>query len=184
MPHWWRRVTFVTWMRVLCSPIIELHATVVVCRDRTLYDMRITGQTIYLEKALNDRFDPINRDIWIENLADLTQLYLYNKIELRPPLYLYNKWNNTVAYTIGQYATMNGVVFRCIIAHTNQFPSILSGYWEYHADVVILRNKAETLQPTDFIVWVPIALVFDMSEMKALVNRYKQASKRYKILTY
>ncbi|HMQ77105.1 MAG TPA: hypothetical protein PKE21_13890 [Flavobacteriales bacterium] len=174
----------VTWLRVLVSPVADLHATMVELRSRTLYAMQITGQTIYLEKALNDRFDPLNRDIYIENLADLTQLYIYNKVELRPAPYLYNKWSQDQAYLVGQFAVYGQSVWRCSAVHSNQVPVLGSPFWTFHSERFILINKLESLQAVDFIVWVPVLLPFDVPEMRALINRYKAAGKRYKIMTY
>jgi hypothetical protein len=47
-----------------------------------------------------------------------------------------------------------------------------------------LSRRAEYGFIVDFIVNVPIAVVFDSNQMKALINKYKLAGKRYKIETY
>ena len=47
-----------------------------------------------------------------------------------------------------------------------------------------LKNKAEYSNLYDFIVMVPTAVTFDNNAMKALVNYYKLAGKRYTIQTY
>lgn len=36
----------------------------------------------------------------------------------------------------------------------------------------------------DFIVWVPVALVFDENYMRSLINKYKIAGPQYQIVTY
>jgi len=45
-------------------------------------------------------------------------------------------------------------------------------------------RKSEYGFLVDFIVYVPVAVVFDSNQMKALINKYKLAGKRYKIETY
>lgn len=47
-----------------------------------------------------------------------------------------------------------------------------------------LYNTAEYTGNLDFIVKVPVALVFDENQMKSLINKYKLAGKNYTIQTY
>lgn len=185
LPYWWRKPNMIAWLRTLLSAVIGLYDDLVTFRSRTIYDLQITGQTIYLEKALNDRFDFINRQIYIENLADLTQFYIYNKVEAQPPVYLYNKYDATYTYASGEFAAYQGTIWVANNATTGSTPAIGNANWSVHKPFdPYLINKGEALQPTDFIVWVPVALVFDINELRALVNRYKLAGKRYTVQTY
>lgn len=47
-----------------------------------------------------------------------------------------------------------------------------------------MRKRSELSLGGTFIVMVPTVLVFDMHEMKALTNKYKQAGKAYTIQTF
>lgn len=50
---------------------------------------------------------------------------------------------------------------------------------------ISLYTKGEAGQFTfDFVVWVPLGLTFDETEMTALVNTYKLVSKFFKIQTF
>lgn len=49
---------------------------------------------------------------------------------------------------------------------------------------VWLYNQTEFETNYDFIVFVPLGLQFNENQMKALINRYKLAGKRYTIQTY
>lgn len=58
------------------------------------YEMTFTGQVIYLEHYLNDLYDPINRDIYIEDFDGPETTYLFNKAENNEETYLFNKSEN------------------------------------------------------------------------------------------
>lgn len=183
-PYWWRREKYVRWMRILMSQVQLLHTTVIAYRLRVIYELTITGQTMSLESALNDRFDSIDRGCYIENLNDLTQTYLYNKVEAQPPMYLANKWTPAATFLGDQFCSYGGAIWQCSISNTNQVPGTMSLVWNYVRPVQYLINKGEALQPVDFIVWVRALLVFDIAEMRALLDTYVLAGKRYTIQTY
>lgn len=59
--------------------------------QQTFYKVSFTGQVVYLEHILNDRYDNGLRRIYIEDgLQVPLPPYLYNKVEQRP-LYIWNK---------------------------------------------------------------------------------------------
>jgi len=76
---------------VMVKPIQTLHSSFISFRDGTNYKLLFNGQVIYLEHYLNDVYDPVNREIYIEDTANLDYDYTGNKIENRPDLYLVNK---------------------------------------------------------------------------------------------
>lgn len=49
---------------------------------------------------------------------------------------------------------------------------------------VALYTVEEFDSDDDFIVWVPVTLVFNMNQLRACVNKYKIAPMRYSVLTY
>lgn len=49
---------------------------------------------------------------------------------------------------------------------------------------VYLRWKTEATTSTDFIVWVPVDIVFEEVVMRAKIDKYKYAGKRYTIQTF
>lgn len=193
VPQWMRRKRMVVWLLVCISQVRALHASFLSYRERSLYSLRITGQTISLEKALNDRFDFVNRLIWIETATDLSQFYLYNKIEYSvpvPPLppapkvYFYNKYNAAHPYAMEEYATGHGHVWKALVATPANPPGVDPAEWSDEGEQLYLKNKAEAQVVNDFIIWVPVGLVYDVDELRALVAIYKLAGKRYIIMTY
>lgn len=185
IPRWMRKIRLYTWLELLLHPIRTLQAISQGTIEQHIYEMQLTGQTIYLEKGLNDRFDPIDRLIYIVNSIDLTQFYLYNKVEVQPPVYFYNKWDLSVTYAVGEFAAYDGQIWVCILASTGDAPILGSSYWSVHSEFKhYLINRNESGNLFDFIVMVPIALVYDENEMRALVNTYKLAGKSYTIQTY
>lgn len=183
MPEWWRKTRMVAFVRLLLSPVAYLHGVFLTFRSRTIYDMEHTGQTMSLEHCLNDRFDPIDRGVWIENLDDLTQTYIYRKVEDRPTPILYRRWDPETSYPVGRRVSWNGIVWSAALANLNEQPGA-NAHWAYVGKTFRLLRKGETLQPFDFIVWTPILLVFDEAEMRALIDTYRMAGKRYSIQTY
>lgn len=55
------------------------------------YEMAFTGQVIYLEKLLNDKFNNSGTEIYITDRVISSRFYLHNKNEAKPPVYLYNQ---------------------------------------------------------------------------------------------
>lgn len=113
---------------------------------RLEYELQFNAQTIYLEHYLNDQYDNINRQIWIENIATLNAVYLYRKSEGQAPTYIYRK--------------------------SEALP------------VPFLRRRTEGVTENDYIVWVPVAVVYDETVMRAQINKYNYADKRYTIQTF
>jgi hypothetical protein len=184
LPVWWRKPRMLAWLQVLVSQVQQLHGTFLALRDLTLYDMRLNGQTMYLEKGLNDRFDDDERRIYIETVEDPTQFYIYRVEEAQPQLFIYRRWASTQFFYVDAYCVYDGKVWQALTAHSGITP-VEGSDWTYVKDyTTYIRRKGESYLAYDFIVWVPVALVFDMNEMRALINRYVQAGKRYSIQTF
>lgn len=179
-----RRKRMVVWLLVLISGVRELYAAFLGYRKASLYSLRITGQTVYLEKALNDRFDFINRGIYIETASPGVAFYLHNKIESAPKIYLYNHYEASHSYLVGEFAIHAGRRWKAIVANPILAPGMDPSEWIDMGPRLFLRNKAEGLVVQDFIIWVPATLVYNEAELRALVAIYKLAGKRYVIMTY
>lgn len=171
-------------MDTLLTPIKDLHTNSVAAFDGLVYKMSFNGQIIYLEHVINDRFDPTQRLIYIENVNSIVGLYLYNKPEIKPKNYIYRKWDVAHTYQIGEFAQYATGVYRAIQVNTNSIPAIGNPDWQYTRGRVVIVNKAEVYAQDDFIVWVPSNVIFDTNEMKALVNYYRLSGKKYSIQIY
>lgn len=86
-----RKAKIMALVDVLLHPLRKLQADFQAFMDAKRIELTYTGQTILLEKYLNDRFDAeLARIMVIHNSQDVT-LYLYNEDEGQAPKYLYNE---------------------------------------------------------------------------------------------
>lgn len=70
------------------------------------YQLKFTGQVIYLEHTLNDTFDDTLRRIYIQDGFRLPKVFLYNTAEQRDHTYLYNTVEggaHTYLYNLAEY---------------------------------------------------------------------------------
>lgn len=146
IPYFLRSDESLSWLYALAEPVSELNIVFNSFRDNTIYKLQFTSQTIYLEHYLNDKFDPIGRGIYIENLNELDWIFLYNIIEEKPPLYLFNDAEA--------------------------------------APPVYFKNFTELLNDINFIINIPVAVVYVENIVRARVDFYNQAGKNYTIVTY
>jgi hypothetical protein len=79
------------WLRLIIAPIRTLYVRFKDVEDSAVYAAKHSGIKIYLEKALNDKFDPINRAIYINNVGNHSRQYLYRKGEPRAKRFIYKK---------------------------------------------------------------------------------------------
>lgn len=102
MPTQHQTLETVKYMEVAMNPLNDVQTLFYAFFDEVKYDLQFDGRVIYLERLLNDLFDPTNRDIYISDAPVVEQLYLFNQIEDNeptilsnviedmPPVYVYN----------------------------------------------------------------------------------------------
>lgn len=155
LPPFLRKPKLIAWLMVLVSPIQTLWNEFSAYRLSILDQVSFNSQIIYLEKLLNDRYNiAMVQLIFITDVANVEYQYLANKAEGYPPLYLKNKAEA--------------------------------------GDTLYIGNKSEYFGQYDFIVNVPLAIYTDLltnnsaglNNMKALINFYKLAGKRYLIQSF
>lgn len=90
-----RRHTLLSWLHALLAPVKRVYMEFLIYRDRVNYQMEHTGQVVYLEKVLNDRFDPDKTRIRIQDGPKLAWTYLFRRDEKKPKylnkIYLHNR---------------------------------------------------------------------------------------------
>lgn len=69
---------------VFVKEVKFIHGKVLTSRANFLYYLEITPQVCKLEKMLNDRYDPIQRRIYIADGSDFDPIYMYQKAEDKP----------------------------------------------------------------------------------------------------
>ena len=172
------------WLKVLVSPFVKIYQEFLIAYDAYVLKIRYNGQVNYLEKRLNDRFSPTIGGIYIVDCIVNSPIYLYRKIEVQPPLYLYRKWKGSITYPVDDYAVMDNKVFKCLISNISHNPSLHPTYWQYVKEVTYLNRNNEFNIQYNFIVRIPSLVTFNVIELRAIVDFYRLAGKRYKIEIY
>lgn len=72
-----RKPRQVAWLKALVAPVATNYATFTVYRLEKEYELANNGQVCYLEKVLNDRFDPTTRSIVVADTPDIDPVYYY-----------------------------------------------------------------------------------------------------------
>lgn len=113
LPVSMRGALMVSWLKVLASPAWRLYGLFLKWRLDNLYYLNHTSQVVYMEGALNDRRDKLLRRITIVDGLDTTPPYLYKREELKPPVFVYTRPENTPVhlYTRGEM----GLGFKVLI---------------------------------------------------------------------
>lgn len=148
------------------------------------YKCRFNGQMIYLETALNDRFDPVNRAIYIDD-AFFPKTYIYKRSEARPPLIMYRKWQSSISFATGKFCYYQGDIYVANSTALNKIPGTDPEWTIQPArSAPFIRKQYNYNGELSFYVMVPVSLVFSTAEMKALINYYKIAGPGYLIKTF
>ncbi|MCF8465641.1 MAG: hypothetical protein K9G41_12415 [Flavobacteriales bacterium] len=157
------------WMRVLLSPLVAVHAAFLVDRTRVNREATYNCQTMVLERALNLRYYGATAEYWHSNAAPTANghIYIENVSNSVPSTFIYYDVENQVNPYI-KYDS-EGVVY-----DIDGVP-IPDVYTYYDSEYQIQY---------DFIVWVPVTLIFDMNEMRAFLDLYVFGGITYTILTY
>jgi hypothetical protein len=186
LPSFLIRSFRINFILALIKPIKNIYAEFLLIQADYIFKVRFNGQVCYLEKYLNLFFDPGN-GIYIDDFAP-DYFYAYRTSELKPPTYLYNKWQPTINYLAGEFAYADdGNVYEAAFNNIGKYPVSGPGaaFWSGTTKKPpYIRQRAEFGGSISFIVYVPIALVFDINKMKAIINYYKLAGRGYLIQTY
>ncbi|SEW01821.1 hypothetical protein SAMN05428988_1302 [Chitinophaga sp. YR573] len=93
-------------LNALVSPINDLHTRLIYYRANAIYRLGITSQVVHLERALNDRYDVVERRIYITDGVEMNALPLFLKSENKPvklfkksegiPVILYTKAETSI----------------------------------------------------------------------------------------
>ena len=172
------------WLKVLVCPFVKIYQEFLIAYDAYVLKIRYNGQVNYLEQRLNDRFSPTSGGIYIIDGATVDPIYLYRKIEIQPPLYLHRKWKQSISYVVGNFAVDNNKIYKCLVNNIHFRPSLNPTQWQYERDVTFIRSRIEFYLQYNFIIRIPSSVVFNSSELRAVVDFYRLAGKKYKIEIY
>ena len=168
-------------LRAAAKPFKEIYKSFKTAKDDALYKCTFNGSVIYLECALNDRFDKVNRGITISD-AFYKPVYIYGKAELKPNIVAYARWNNSTFFALGKFCFYQGHIYEATTANSNKIPGV-DPQWTLRNDLkaAVMRSKMNFNGEIKFYVNVPSTVVFNINEMKALVNYYRFASLKFLI---
>jgi len=109
------------WLYALTSPVVDLYNRFMAYRAFTNYQLTITPQRCYVQKAINDRFDNVNRRITIISPDKKQPLILYRKDENKPQkLYTKGEATQLVLYRKSETAQFT-VNFIVVVPFNNTF---------------------------------------------------------------
>lgn len=90
IPERLRNPVLTAFVMVMVSPVVLLYNSLLSFRALVLYKLTITPQVVFLEKLLNDRYDNVERRIFIADGKQYTPTFLFTKAELKP-FFLFRK---------------------------------------------------------------------------------------------
>jgi hypothetical protein len=147
-----------TWVSVLVSPVVLLQTLFNAFRGKNIYLLKHNGQVCYLESALNDAFDSVDRRIYINDPYRDLVVWLGSEGEI----------GTSVPFDVPTWTASEGEVGATL------YPSPI---WLY--------TEGETLfSDYDFYIWIPATVTYNANQLTALVNSYKLPGRTWTIQTY
>lgn len=103
VPTYLRNGVMMAFVKACFAPLVVLQNDFLLYRKSKLYEIEMNYQVCYLESFLNDRFDFIQRRIYIEDASSKTSKFIYRSAENKPFL-IYKRSENKPAtiYTRGE----------------------------------------------------------------------------------
>jgi len=169
-----RRINFV---KAAIKPLRNIYKKVTKAGEDLYYATVFNGEVLYLETALNDRFDPIDRGIYITDMPDNLYIFFYD--ELREEEIEYLSWNVATNYPIGTFVERNGDIYKNPSATSLGDDPLGGTPWVIQPDLAPpIDYSIGELNP-GFIVNIPSIVVFDEPELRRLVEYYKFSGIEY-----
>lgn len=152
LPTFLRKPLIIAFFEAATKPLIWLQQKLNISRNDNLYNLSITPQICFLEKALNDRFDKYPRRIYISDGKQLQQIYVFQNAEQLP----------TFVFLDGETDEDENAY--------NILPLFLQNETGGFVDGI------------SFKIHVPSALTLNFDEVKSFVNQYKLVGKTCEVL--
>lgn len=81
LPNKWRDINSISFLKVILKPINDLYYNWYNWRIDNIYKLEHTGQVCSLEGSLNDKFDPVERRIYIGDGLLYETTYIFTEAE-------------------------------------------------------------------------------------------------------
>ncbi len=182
-----RKPKEIAWVSLILSYVKKLYNEFVAFKNEKLYDINFTGQTMYLEKKLNDTFSVTG--IFISDGKYYLPLYLFNDGEDFLPVYTGNNFISERLYNVGEWVVYIGYWYE-YTGNGNGLNPELDPNARIDEKIAIFQgNDTEDGYELDFYVNVPEAVFDAFSEdeilkLKKIIDYYKLVEMRYEIKTY
>lgn len=150
--------------------------------------LKFGSRTIYLEKWLNRFYDPVLNRIQIINNNQLPFTFLFNTDEQEDPVYLYNGWDEAVAYIASpeDYVVHLSILYVAIQNSTNEEPPNPS-FWQPETDQLFFFNLGESVGK-DYTVRVPLAVElnpeYSLNRIIAQIRLFNAAGRSFEIVVF
>jgi len=182
-----RQLRMLSWMNLVVSYIKTIYDEYVVFRTEKLYLINFTGQTMYLQKYLQDEFE--EGGIYISDGLMMLPVYLFNADESFIPVYIGNLFIDETVYSADESIVYLNTWYTYSDTGTGVTPDIDENATSEGEIEMMLVNESEVMSANDFIVWVPASKYDamtndDFNKMNAIVRYYKLVNKNYSIERY
>lgn len=132
-PAMLRKPKMLAWISICISPVGYVYNNLLRFRTQTLYTLKITPQVCYLEKLLNDRYDYINRGIYITDAFRANPVYMFQDVEDKPvPMFADVENQPVFMYTDGEVGDVKNdfvvVVPLSVSFNVNEMTSLINNY--------------------------------------------------------
>ncbi len=84
IPDFKRKPKLIAWLKVLCSPVVQLSEQFLLKREKSLYKLNHNSQVFSMQKVLNDRFDSALKRIYITDGYTKDRLFIHTTSEDKP----------------------------------------------------------------------------------------------------
>lgn len=190
-----RKKTHFDWLDVLLTPLRTIYEDI-------LYKMQHTGQVIYLEKVLNETYNPtknynpnlttkqkrLEKLIYIDESVKPTIQYLYlHKEYYEPKIKLQDETLVDGALMIPQLEIFTHTEFNekpVYLAHRKDYTQINYANFRVFIPESLILNRTITVQPSKDQSVQTTAIKVANIEYHNLLNFYKLAGKSYETYTY
>jgi hypothetical protein len=132
-----RKAGFIAWLNCLIQPVLTLYNIFMAFRQSSLYKVSHNSQVVYLQKLLNDKFDPVLRRIKITNAVIVEPVWFYEAEEARPVWFYEPEDNLPVHFKEQTEFVGDGIDFNVIV------PAQLQPQSQQQLNALLSLMKAE-----------------------------------------
>lgn len=133
LPPRLRRNKIMAILHAIIAPVNDLYIRLVYYRNSVNYNLGITPQVTHLERALNDRYDVVERRIYITDGVEMNALPLFLKVENKPvKMYKKSEAHELILYTKSETSIFSAdfIVNVPVLVDfdTNELTAFVNGY--------------------------------------------------------